>query len=187
MLIAAFAAVSAAVCARRRGFSGTTEPRPPRLPRDRVAADIGNGYDRIIEGGLNMGGTRSIFFFFARRETAFLAVQLSAFVLCPSLLIISSYYNGLFRTFAVLALVLVLCPRTGRPFLWRHRDSIRVQPTLDIHCGFKAQIASNNQCLSMYSRRVAHHLTKIFDTDRGSMPVSVRILEAVVRRCRKYR
>ena len=96
----------------RSTLLGTLEAHCARTcPRDQVTLRIRNGHDSVIESGLNVGDTWAIFFFSLAltRPTVFFAnpgLPPYFFLFAPTVRL---------GPLGVRALVLVRCPRTGKP------------------------------------------------------------------------
>ena len=102
-------------------LAGTTEVQTAGAgPRNGVALSIRNGNNRVVKGTLDVGSAAldviALTIFGA--DSAFLAAALVAISVPPYgyFFLLATVRFGPLR---VRALVLVRCPLTGRPFLWR--------------------------------------------------------------------
>ena len=96
------------LCSIRSGFLSAAESESAsRGPCNRISSDIGNRDDRIVEGRLDVDvslyyGLLCLFLYVSHFSPAHYFFLLATVFFLP---------------FLVLALVFVLCPLTGRPFL----------------------------------------------------------------------
>ena len=71
-----------ALCSKRRRFSGASKSKfASRSPRKCITLYIGNGYDRVVEGGLDMGRSALNVLFFATTAGGSSFITLSSQIL----------------------------------------------------------------------------------------------------------
>src|SRR5258708_2925988 len=104
------------LCRERSRLARALEARAAgRLPRDHVALAVGQGHDRVVERSLDMRlADRDVL---ANAPAAALGALGSGHYFLPAFFLPATCMRlGPLR---VRALVLVFCPRTGRPRRWR--------------------------------------------------------------------
>jgi hypothetical protein len=110
------AAVSAAVWAAKGvDLREPRKPSPPALAQERAfAVHVGNGYDGVVEAGLNMSRTAFNILAFAAAAGGW-SFPVALAMLVSSLPFTFSVAMVFLGPLRVRAFVLVRCPRTGRP------------------------------------------------------------------------